>query len=209
MPLLGPSICCQDDCCLFTDYQPLHEVIFDLWSHLLRIFHAFSEAFPTLRKRLLFLLLLFLFEVLHHVDRFSLISVPVSCKVSLSYLFFSFPFDSVHRHTLSRSLFQRPCSQTHMWRTPHTSVYFFKKGFKVGLKSHSIRSSDAHLPCLSATVATSTTTLLHRTSVVPLHLGTNSRFVFGTATLHRPSTGCESNANDSTNANVWIKNDEQ
>ena len=121
--------------------------------------------------------------------------------------FLSFPFDSVHRHTLSRSLFQRPCSQTHMWRTPHTWHFFW--GFKVGLKSHSIRSSDAQLPCLSATVATSTTTLLHRTSVVPLHLGTNSRFVFGTATLHRPSAGCESNANDSTNANVWIKNDEQ
>ena len=71
--------------------------------------------------------------------------------------------EGVHRYTPSRSLCQVSCSQTHMWRTPHTWALV---RFEVGLKSHSIKTSDADLLYLSGTVTTCTATTwptsLHR-----------------------------------------------
>ena len=49
-------------------------------------------------------------------------------------------------------------SRTDRWRSPYTSSLW---RLKVGLKSHFIKSSDADLPYLSATVTTSTTTNWH------------------------------------------------
>ena len=73
------------------------------------------------------------------------------------------PNGGVHRYTLSRALCQRSSSQTDRWRTPYTSALL---RFKVGLKSHFIKSSDADLLHLSATVTTSTTTNWHFCSCV-------------------------------------------
>ena len=69
------------------------------------------------------------------------------------------PERGVYANTQSRALSQRCCSsQTHIWRTAHTSALL---RFRVGLKSHSIKSSNADLRCPGATVTTSTSTTWH------------------------------------------------
>ena len=73
-----------------------------------------------------------------------------------------------HRYTLSHALFQHSYYQTHMWRSPHTCALL---RFKVGLKSDSIKSSDADSLHVSATITTSTTTNWHS-----LHLRNDLRY---------------------------------
>ena len=61
--------------------------------------------------------------------------------------------ECVHRYRITSALLQRFIFLTHLWRTPRTLALL---RFKVGLKSHSVKSSDVELLCLSATVTTST-----------------------------------------------------